>query len=182
MQFKISLTLMLGLAFTLGGCSERGPVSENQQPGPSEPPELTERVAMLMGGWPHAKAITETGKATAYRIGKDEQFKEVMLSEGIALTDEQRQALVGLLARDDAYGWDYGKGCEPMNGLLVTFEDGATYARIRFCFSCEMLEYRPGSSEDFDPINDELVKWVKGVFPDDEAIQSLGTEDEASGL
>jgi hypothetical protein len=174
------LIIMLGLALTLAGCSDNAPANgEKTPPGQLE---LTERVAMLMGGWPHAKAITETGKATAFRIGRDDDFKEVMLSDGIALTDAQRQTLVGLLARDDAYLWDIAKACEPMNGVLVTFEDGATFARVRFCFSCMILEYRPGSSEDFDPINAELVEWVKGVFPDDKAIQSLGTEDEASGL
>lgn len=168
--------LLLGLLLAVTGCSDSGKVSKPQ------PPELTERVAMLMGGWPHAEAITETGKATAFRIGRDDDFKEIMLSDGIALTDTQRQTLVGLLARDDAYDWEIAKGCEPMNGVLVTFEDGATFARVRFCFQCQILEYRPGSSEDFDPINAELVDWAKGVFPDDKAIQSLGTEEEASGL
>ena len=179
MNNQITVIMLLGLFLLVSGCSESSSVSEQQ---PSEPPKLTERVAMLMGGWPHATAITETGKATAYRIGRDEDFNEIMLSDGIALTDEQRQTLVGLLARDDAYEWDIAKGCEPNNGVLVTFEDGATFARVRFCFSCQILEYRPGSSEDFDPINAQLVKWVKGVFPDDAAIQSLGTKEEASGL
>lgn len=94
----------------------------------SSTPQLTDRVAKLMGGHPHAKAITETGKATAYRIQQDpdQNFKEVMISDGIALTPEQRGALVELLARDDAYDWDIAKGCEPMPGVLITFEDGAT--------------------------------------------------------
>ena len=162
---------------TLQACSDSG--VPDPQPAP---PELTERVAMLMGGWPHAKAITETGKPTAFRIGRDDDFNEVMLSDGVELTDEQRQTLVSLLSRDDAYDWDIAKGCEPMNGVLVTFEDGATYARVRFCFQCMILEYKPGSSEDFDPINAELVEWVKGVFPNDKAIQSLGTKEQAPGL
>jgi len=173
------LSLVMLLALT--GCSEV-PVS-NPEPDPQPAaPELTERVAMLMGGWPHAKAITETGKPTAFRIGKDDDFNEVKLSDGIELTPEQRQTLVDLLAKDDAYGWEIAKGCEPMPGVLITFEDGATYARIRICFSCQMIGFKPGSWEDFDPINAELVQWVKGVFPDDEAIQKLGTEDEEHGL
>lgn len=179
MNLQSIVIMVLGLFLFFSGCSESSSVSEQQ---PSQPPVLTERVAKLMGGWPHAKAITETGKATAYRIGRDDNFNEIKLSSAISITDEQRQTLVGLLARDDAYEWDIAKGCEPMNGVLVTFDDGATYARVRFCFRCQILEYRPGSSEDFDPINAELVRWVKAVFPDDEAIQSLGTEDEASGL
>jgi hypothetical protein len=182
MKIQSTAILMLGLILLVTGCSEGGSVSENTTPETPEPPELTERVALLMGGWPHAKAITETGKATALRIGRDDDFNETYLSEEIELTAEQRQTLVELLARDDAYLWDSAKGCEPMNGVLLRFTDGATYARVRFCFSCQIVEYRPGSSEDFDPINDELVEWVKGVFPDDEAIQSLGTADEASGL
>ena len=177
MRINTTLSIFLfGLLLTASGCSDSGKVSKPQ------PPELTERVAMLMGGWPHAKAITETGKATAYRIGRDDDHNEVMLSDGIALTEAQRQTLVGLLARDDAYDWEVAKGCEPMNGVLITFEDGATFARVRFCFQCQILEYRPGSSEDFDPINAQLVDWVKGVFPEDKAIQSIGTDEEASGL
>lgn len=173
-------TILIASLFCLflvaAGCSDSGHVDQPITP------KLTERVALLMGGWPHAKAITETGKATAFRIGRDDEFNEIKLSDGIALIDAQRDALAGMLARDDAYLWDIAKGCEPMNGVLVTFEDGATYARVRFCFSCQILEYSPGSSEDFDPINAELVEWVKAVFPDDEAIQSLGTIDEPSGL
>lgn len=181
MRIKTMLPLFLTtVLLTIAGCANRA--DEVATPPKPTTPELTERVAMLMGGWPHAKAITETGTATAFRIGRDDDFNEVMLSEGIALTDEQSEALVGLLARDDSYGWDYAKGCEPMNGVLVTFEDGATYARIRFCFQCKILEYSPGSSEDFDPINAELIVWVKGVFPEDEAIQSLGTQDVAPNL
>lgn len=151
---------------------------------PDEQAELTDRVAMLMGGWPHAKAITESGKATAYRIKMDpeQDYKEVMISGGVELTPEQRSELVGLLAKDDSYGWEYAKGCEPMPGVLVTFEDGATYARLRICFSCQMLGYKPGHWEDFDPINGKLVHWVKGVFPDDDLIQKLGTEQQEHGL
>ena len=179
MRLLTTLFTTLGVTlFVMLGCAEQPAIT----PPDSVSPELTDRVAMLMGGWPHAKAIIETGKATAFRIGQDDEFNEVMLSDGIALTAEQRQTLVDLLARDDAYEWDIAKGCEPMNGVLVTFEDGATYARLRFCFSCQILEFRPGASEDFDPINVELVEWVKGIFPDDEAIQSLGTDQETPGL
>ena len=170
---------MLGLVLALCSCSEGGSVD-----APPQKKGLTERVAVLMGGWPHAKAITETGKATAYRITQDpdQDYKEVMISEGVGLTPEQRKTLVDLLARDDAYGWEIAKGCEPMPGVLITFEDGATYARVRLCFSCRMVGYRPGSWEDFDPISAGLIEWVKGVFPEDRAIRSLGTDDEATGL
>ncbi|MFK7790066.1 MAG: hypothetical protein AB8C95_11325 [Phycisphaeraceae bacterium] len=168
--------ILLGLLLTVCGCSDSNNVSK------PEPIELTERVAMLMGAWPHANAIIETGKATAVRIGKDDQFKENTLGERIDLTSEQRQTLVGLLAREDAYLWDIQKDCLPTPGVLIEFTDGATYARVRLCFSCQMVEYTPGSSGNFDPINTELVDWVKGVFPEDEAIQSLGTPDAASGL
>lgn len=181
MRFHLNAIVLLGLIFVFSGCSEGGAV---QTQSPAEQFELTDRVAMLMGGWPHAKAITESGKATAFRIklDPDQDYKEVMLGEGIELTPEQRSELVGLLAKDDSYGWDYAKGCEPMPGVLVTFEDGATYARLRICFSCQMLGYKPGQWEDFDPINGKLVQWVKGVFPDDELIQKLGTEQQEHGL
>ena len=176
------LILPLILLLALSGCSDAPANDPQPQTGPQPAPELTERVAMLMGGWPHAKAITETGKATAFRIGVDEDFKEIMLSDGIELTADQRESLVSLLAQDDSYEWEIAKGCEPMPGVLITFEDGATYARTRICFSCRMIGFTPGNWEDFDPINDELVQWVKGVFPDDELIQKLGTEEEAGGL
>jgi len=146
--------------------------------------EPNERVTKLMGGAPHAEAITQTGTATAYRItqDRDDNYKEKIISEGIELTPEQRAELVGLLARDDAYGWGYAKGCEPMPGVLITFEDGATFARVRICYGCMMIGFSPGNWEDFDPIYAELVAWAKGVFPDDQAIQSLGTEDDTGGL
>ncbi|MEO0475387.1 MAG: hypothetical protein AAF085_05340, partial [Planctomycetota bacterium] len=87
--------IVLFVCLLISGCSTEDAAVET----PSSPPELTDRVAKLMGGWPHAKAITETGKATAFRIGKDEDFKEFMLSDGVELTTAQRQALVDLLAR-----------------------------------------------------------------------------------
>lgn len=177
MLIKTTFSLILTSAMLATmGCSESSKVNT------PKPPEFTERVVELMGGASHAKAITETGSAKAYRIERDADFKEITLSEASILSDDQRQTLVGLLARDDAYLWDIAKGCEPMNGVLVTFEDGATIARIRFCFQCMILEYTPGSLEDFDPINAELIEWAKGVFPDDRAIQSLGTAGEVPGL
>ncbi len=141
----------------------------------SEEIKLTDRVTTLMGGSPHAKAVTQTGKATAFRIKQDpkQDYEEVIISEGAALTPEQRAALVELLARDDAYEWEIAKGCEPMPGVLITFEDGATYARLRICFECKMLGFTPGSWEDFDPVYNDLVKWAKDVFPDDAVIQGL---------
>ncbi|MEM9345220.1 MAG: hypothetical protein AAGB26_01255 [Planctomycetota bacterium] len=170
--------LLFFLFLTLAGCSNDELAVED-----AAPPELTDRVAVLMGGWPHARAITETGEATAYRIELDlDTGEEKMLSEGVVLRLDQRMELTGLLSRDEAYGWDIAKGCEPIPGVLITFEDGATYARLRICFSCQMLGYTPGDWEDFDPVNDELVKWIKGVFPDDELIQALGTADDEGGL
>jgi hypothetical protein len=161
----------------LSGCTDRAVEA---------PPATTpsERVVKLMGGAPHAEAITQTGTATAYRItqDRDDNYKEKIISEGIELTPEQRAKLVGLLARDDAYEWDYAKGCEPMPGVLITFEDGATFARVRICYGCMLIGFSPGKWEDFDPIYTELVAWAKGVFPDDQAIQSLGTEDDTGGL
>jgi hypothetical protein len=160
------------------GCADPQPT----QPA-EESIELPERVAILMGGWPHAKAITETGKATAYRITYEQGDPDTeTLGPAITLTPKQRSELVSLLARDDAYEWDIAKGCMPMPGILITFEDGATYARVRLCYSCRMVGYRPGSWEDFDPINEPLIDWAKGVFPEDEAIQSLGTAGAERGL
>ena len=175
------VALMLVLVTLLAACSGGG--SSSNAPN-TEPPEPTERVAVLMGGHPHAKAITETGKATAFRITQDpdQDYKEVQIGDGVALTPEQRQELVALLADDGSYEWDLAKGCEPMPGVLITFEDGATYARVRICYSCVMVGFKPGSWEDFDPINQELIDWAKGVFPDDEAIQGLSVDGGNSGL
>lgn len=180
-QTLISI-VVLAMALANAGCSDGGSVEQADHP---ETPEVSERVALLMGGWPHARAITETGKATAYRILNPEDPREQeKIGPGVELTHGQRDALARLLAREDAYAWDVSKGCEPLPGVLVTFEDGATYARVRFCFSCQMLEYMPSHAgwEDFDPIYAELVDWLKGVFPDDEAVQKLGTPEQEQGL
>ncbi|MEM6505622.1 MAG: hypothetical protein AAF711_09155 [Planctomycetota bacterium] len=169
---------LLALSLPLAGCSNDELAVED-----AALPKPTGRVAMLMGGWPHAKTITETGKATAYRIERDlETGEEKMLGAAVALRPGQRTELIGLLSRDDAYGWDIAKGCEPMPGVLITFEDGATYARLRICFGCQMLGYTPGGWEDFDPINGALIAWVKGVFPNDRLIQKLGTPEDEGGL
>lgn len=179
MKVYTALCLACVLSVTvLLGCKDR--VAESPAPVPAP----TERVALLMGGHPHAEAITRTGKATAYRITQDpdDNYNEKIISQGVALTPAQRARIADLLARDDAYEWDIAKGCEPMPGVLITFEDGATYARVRLCFGCKMVGFTPGNWEDFDPINDELVRWVKGVFPEDKVVQSLGTDDEQGGL
>ncbi len=179
-QRSIQFLIFMAFCFSLPSCSNGDALKEPAKP------QLTERVVRLMGGWPHTKAITETGKATAYRIqlNRENNYKEEIISEGIELNPKQRQALVGLISRDEAYEWDISKGCRPLPGVLITFEDGATYARVRFCFSCQMLQYKPSQTgwENFDPINSELIKWVKGIFPDDQAIQSLGTDEEALNL
>lgn len=154
------------IVLPLWGCAHQ---STNN---PASAPKPSERVAMLMGGWPHANAITQTGKATAFRINYDADGEE-QLGPPVPLTPEQREILVSLIARNDAYEWTIAKGCEPRPGVLVSFEDGATYARLRICYECRMLGFKPGAWEDFDPISDELVAWVKAVFPDDKAIQDL---------
>ena len=168
------LTALLALA----ACSN----NEDSVTTPEEDLHISQRLVDLMGGYPHMDAIRTTGKATAFRIGKDDAFNEVVLGEGIVLTDEQRQALSSLLVHDHSYDWDIAKGCEPMPGVLITFEDGATVARVRLCFSCRMVGYTPGGWEDFDPVTDELVQWVKDVFPDDEVVQALGTPEQTDGL
>lgn len=166
----ICLTLLTLLL--LPACGSGSTAKNN--PATSEP---TERVAQLMGGWPHAKAITQTGKATAYRItqelDEDNTFKEVIISDGVELTPDQRRALVELLARDGSYEWDVAKGCAPMPGVLVVFEDGATLARLRICYECMMVGFKPGGWEDFDPVYAALVEWAKDVFPDDAVIRGL---------
>lgn len=179
-------TLLAIVALSLSACSKDTASSDTGSSTGStpaaDPPQPSERVATLMGGRPHAKAITETGKATAYRIGKDDDFNEIKLSDGVALTDDQRATLFAVLANDASYEWDIAKDCEPMPGVLVTFEDGATYARLRICYSCRMLGYTPGDWEDFDPAYPELVDWAKGVFPDDQAVQQLDTFEQEHGL
>lgn len=176
MNTQSLMVITIGSLLLFSGCSESGPESERASP---QTPVLNQRVAILMGGWPHAEAITETGAATAFRIlNPEDPPEEEKTGPGVPLTKGQRQALVEALARDDAYLWDEAKDAEPKYGVLVTFEDGGTYARVRFCFKCQMLEYRPGSKGFFGPINDELVEWVKGVFPDDEGIQKLGTPED----
>lgn len=176
-RHTLFLLIFVLTVLPLVGCADRTTNS------PPPIPKPTERVATLMGGHAHAQAIIETGKATAYRITNPEaEPRDEKLGPGVHLTAEQRAAIAALLARDDAYEWDVAKGCEPMPGVLIAFEDGATFARVRLCFSCQMIGFTPGSWEDFDPINKQMVAWVKGVFPDDKAIQSLGTAEEPSGL
>ncbi len=167
---------LISIYLVLPSCS-----SENESS-----PQMSKRVVELMGGSSQVEIIKKTGTAFAYRIQMNPklEYGEEIIGEGVQLTPEQQQGLVGLLVRDDAYGWEFAKPCKPRYGVLIKFEDEAKSVRLRFCFSCQMLEFMPSEkgSEDFDPINGELVQWVKGVFPNDTEIQSLGTPNEVHGL
>lgn len=172
--------LLVVYGVVLVACSKPGDSLEDSE----QPPRISQRVIDLMGGDEHADVIRYAENVIAYRIKIDPKqgFKEVQLCEGIELTGRQRRALTGLLVQDGAYEWEIAKGCQPMPGVMIAFEDGETRSELRLCFQCGIVEYLPGSHEDFDPVYAELVQWVKGVFHDDQAIQALGTTDQQDGL
>ena len=98
---------------------------------------------------------------------------EKSLTQFKALKGKQLEVLQSLLVDPENYGWDYAKACETNPGVLLLFSKGAKQLEIRLCFECLMIGFKPGHWEDFDPIEEEMIAWVKTVYPDDEVIQSL---------
>lgn len=104
-----------------------------------------------------------------------------IIARGPDLNAKQRDRLLALIFDADSYGWDYGKGCEPMPGVHLRAIKGAHFVDIALCFECEMWGFGKDSSsesfpkiwEDFDPVTRALAKLAKELFPADPKIQKL---------
>ena len=107
------------------------------------------------------------------RIESKPETEEKSLTSFKPLTGERLAELQAILTDAKSYDWNIAKGCVPTPGVLIVFTKGSNRSEVRLCYFCSTVGFNPGTGEDFDPVEHELVSWVKGVFPDDEVIGSL---------
>ena len=128
------------------------------------------------------EVIGKPAKVQAYRLVDDSFYqptvKDYKTAAGpIDVSDELAQQTSKLLLDPDSYRFNAAKGCEPIYGVRLSFAKDDQVTDVFFCFDCDILSVyfqgKPVGGEDFDDIRPQLVKIVKQVFPDDEAIQGL---------
>jgi len=161
------MRLFLVLAFALTGLCL--PACTKSSPAP------TSRVTQLVGGADQVSILQQPDTVTVQRLKQDAGDTDIGQAVGPAQTISLPRAkeLSDILLDDATYFWAGAKGCDPMPGVLVTYESNGKRAEIRICYECMMLGFAQGHWEDFDDRYDQLVAWGKQVFPDDPEIQGL---------
>lgn len=176
----LALTALLLAA----GCRRTAPVST--QP---DAPEVTPRVAALLGGTTTADLLLRADDATtvqAYRIdGMSQMTKSdgpkihgfTILSGPVDVPPAAFARVADVLQSDGTYLWDVAKACEFVPGVALRYRRGETTGDVLICFSCDEIEIRDGAGhrghEDVDPRRADLVAVAKALFPDDPKIQAL---------
>ena len=100
-----------------------------------------------------------------------------VVSSAVPIDDVSRANLSKVLSDPGTYLWDVAKACEFLPGVALRFAGDNVNVDILICFYCDELEiYMNGKRaghEDFDPRRSDLLRVVKKLFPEDEAIQAL---------
>jgi hypothetical protein len=96
----------------------------------------------------------------------------------VPLSADQRARLKKILLDPRSYDFASAKGCMPLYGVRLRFEDAAgKIVDVLLCFQCKTLAvYRDDlevGGEDFDSVSQELAELMKELFPDDPAIAEL---------
>lgn len=139
--------------------------------------------AAVLGSPAIVETIAQADQVEVYRLANGQFYKAKLSEYEIASgplqpTAEQARQLQAVLTARDSYLYDIAKSCEPIFGIRATFTRGDQQVDVVFCFECMILavyqhnQYVAGAN--FDPVNDQLAAIMKTLFPDDEAIQSLG--------
>ena len=82
-----------------------------------------------------------------------------------------------VLTSTDPHGVQEARGCTPRFGVRMTFRGAENRVDVLLCFECNLIAVNLNGSfvggEAFDYIRPVLVRAVKSLFPDDDAIQAL---------
>lgn len=98
--------------------------------------------------------------------------------EPLSLSPDQAERLRNILLDAGSYRFDLAKGCMPVYGVRLRFQDAAgKFVDVLLCFDCKILTVYDESGsvggEDFDGVKDRLAELMKQLFPNDPAIAEL---------
>ena len=145
----------------------------------SERAELTS----IFGGEEGMAILVKPDKVEAYRLGKPTgphhsiDLKDYpTISPPVAISTADLETLQRLFTGRSSFR-HYYKACIPTYGVRLDFNRGNKELHILFCLECESLDcWLDGKlvgGADFDPVNADLVRIVKSIFPNDTDIQAL---------
>lgn len=105
----------------------------------------------------------------------------VPIDDAVAVSQSQAEHLIRLLTSGRSFGWlAYGElGCLPSYGVKLQFQRGDQRKEVWLCFECDVLVSVDDSDVElhrmrsFLYIRNDLADLMRGIFPDDEAIQAL---------
>jgi len=99
--------------------------------------------------------------------------------EPMIVPDSLAKNFSEILSRPSSY-YDAGnsaKACMPMPGFVVGFTREKQEVDVFLCFECDVLTVQVGESfkaqGDFDPSHNELLRFVKMLYPNDDRVQAL---------
>jgi hypothetical protein len=169
---KIKAVIVLGAitAVTVGAIwfrAARAPAA------PAPTPELLQ----LFGGREGFAVLQGAERIEAFRLNHP-RGQEPTVTEGpVPVTRPIAPQLVSLLSAHDAYGWNSWPGCIPLWGVRLSFYRGADRIDVLLCFQCNLLSVSLNGTKigdgNFRPMRPHLVRAIKALFPNDQALQEL---------
>jgi hypothetical protein len=140
-----------------------------------------EEVREIYGSADAEEALRKPSEVVAFRLARN-TFEEAAL-EDYKITAGPIQlspSLAAAFAHSVTEAADcngYPNKCEPDFGVRLEFVRNAKRVNVLLCYNCDILQvYSEGKFHQwryFNAFRPQLVKLVKEVFPDDEAIQKL---------
>jgi hypothetical protein len=138
----------------------------------------TPELLKLYGGRKGFAVLQKPDRIEAFRLSHPRGSNEPSVTEGpVAVTGSVAQELVSLLSAHDAYGWNTWPGCIPDWGVRLSFYRGADRIDVLLCFQCNLLSVSLNGTKIgdgyFGPMRPHLVRAIKEIFPNDQALQEL---------
>lgn len=166
MTRALRLSIAASLLLALSGC----------EPG--------EDATLEVFGSPEAIATVRSAETVSAQRLVPNSFHRKLSSEyetqgeSVALSADQAQRLKAILLDAGSYDFESAKGCMPMYGVRLRFQDAADeIVDVLLCFQCKTLavyrDDRDAGGEDFDRVSAKLAELMKELFPDDRAIAEL---------
>lgn len=102
-----------------------------------------------------------------------------VLASPVVPGSDDAARLTELLTSPSSYEWDpeWAKSCIPSFGVQVTFHRGGERVDVLLCLDCAILMvFEEGDhvgTAHFDPADEQIVRLIQKMFPEDEEISQL---------
>lgn len=138
----------------------------------------------VFGGGENLEIVQHPTRVEASRLLIDNKLRMdaelanyPMVGEAIDVPTQVASRVAGVLAAEESYLWGFAKACVPTYGVRISFLQNDQRIDVLFCFECDLITVlrngRVVGGGNIDPARQSLLRDVKELFPNDEAIQAL---------